>query len=77
MLNTSKVQQLIELKGLKVKWVIQQMGLKRTAGYYLLKDGLLPKDEELRRSALEKLANILGVEVPQILLRLSANRRTA
>lgn len=74
MLNASKAQQLIKEKGLRQNWVIQQVGLKPTAGHLLFRNGLLPKDENLRNSVLEKLANLLGVEVTQLLLRITAKR---
>lgn len=75
--DTQRVNELIDLKGLKRTWVIGQMALTRTAGYAMIRDGVLPKDEDKRNFALKKLAQILDTDVRQILLRLEAKRRTA
>lgn len=59
-----------------VKWVIQRMGLKRTAGHAMLRDGVIPKDPAVAKQALKVLSEVLGVEADSLLLRLPA-RRTA
>lgn len=74
LLDAGTVRKLIEEKGLKQTWVIQQLGLKRTTGYLMMREGLLPKDAATRNKALGKLSALLGVEVRQILLRLGAKR---
>lgn len=70
MLNVEKVERLIDERGLRKNWVIRQIGLKPTSGHMLLKNGVLPKDPEVKDVALEKLAELLGVDERQILLRL-------
>lgn len=56
-------------------WMVGRLGIKRTAGYALLRDGVLPKDESVRRDVLGKLAQLLGVEDErQLVLRLEAKR---
>jgi DNA-binding Xre family transcriptional regulator len=77
LLNAAMVQRLINEKGLKQKWVLERIGIKRTAGYMLLREGLLPKDDEVRFSVLQKLSTILGVEVSEMLLRLPRPRKSA
>jgi predicted DNA-binding transcriptional regulator AlpA len=69
MLDAPKAQKLIESKGLKTKWVVQQMGLARTTGYYMLQDGRLPKDDKMRSTAVRALAEILGVKESDLLIR--------
>jgi DNA-binding Xre family transcriptional regulator len=77
LLNAAMVQRLINEKGLKQKWVLERVGLKRTAGHMMLREGLLPKDDEVRFSVLQKLSTILGVEVSEMLLRLPRPRKSA
>ena len=72
MLDVRKVNKLIDERGLKRAWLIKKIGLKRTAGNALLRDGLLPKDSKVRENALTALTQQLGVEVRQILLRFVA-----
>jgi len=71
-LNTELVRQRIEDKGLKQIWVIQKTGLATTVGYQMLREGLLPKNEAKRKIALEKLAEILGVNQKDLILHLEA-----
>jgi len=78
LLDIELVQQRIDEKGLRKDWIINQIGLKKTAGHMMLRDGLLPKDPSRKEEALKKLASILGLEVPQILLTPGRpSRRTA
>lgn len=69
LLDTELVQRRISERGLKTIWVIKKCGLKRTVGYQMIRDGLLPKDTDKRNDALEKLCRLLGLQVPQILVR--------
>lgn len=73
-LDAGLVGRLMAQKGLKRSWVCSQMGLGQSAGYMMLRDGLLPKDNEVRTRAVEKLAEVLGVGVGDLLLHLEANR---
>lgn len=75
MLRADKVRQLVRDKGLKQNWVSEQIGLKKTAGHLMFRDGLLPKDDEVRNDVLKKLSKLLGVEVSEILLRLEARQK--
>jgi hypothetical protein len=68
-LLSGKVQQWIRERGLRQNWVIQQIGLKPTAGYHLFNNGVLPKDTGLRKTVLEKLAKLLGVDERQLVVR--------
>lgn len=72
MLNTELVAQKIEEKGLKQYWMIHQTGLSLSMGYQFFREGILPKDAEKRRFALEKLAQILGVNQSHLVLHLEA-----
>ena len=74
LLNADKVQDLLEKKGLQQNWVIKQIGLKSTAGHMLFRNGLLPKDDDLRISVLEKLSEILGVEAKNLLLHIGSKK---
>lgn len=71
-LDVEKVEQLKE--GRTDMWLIREMGLTRTAGYSLLRDGIFPKDEAKKRRALEKLSKIFGVDEQQLILRLEAKK---
>lgn len=68
-LDTELVQRRIAERGLKTNWVLTQCGLRRTSGYQMIRDGLLPKDTLKRNEVLEKLARMLGLQVRQILVR--------
>lgn len=70
-LNTEMVRQMIEERGWTLKWVIAQLGLGRK-GYEFLRGEWMPKDDDRKSCALKALAKLLGVKVPQILLRLEA-----
>jgi ribosome-binding protein aMBF1 (putative translation factor) len=72
LLNTELVQRMRESRGMSHKWLVQHVGLKTTAGYYLLKEGLLPKDPTLRKSVLKKLSALFGVDEDELVLRLQA-----
>jgi hypothetical protein len=72
LLNASKVQQMIKEKGFRQNWVIQYIGLKPTTGNHMIRNGVLPKDDALRKTALERLAKLLGVDERQLILRLKA-----
>lgn len=69
MLDIETVRKRIADRGLKTNWIIAQCGLKRTAGHQMIRDGLLPKDVIRKNEVLEKLAQILGLQVRQILAR--------
>lgn len=71
-LNTELVQKLMEERGLLGKWVVQQVGLSRTPGYDLLRDGKLPKDPVKRKEVLKKLGRLFSVDERQLVLRLKA-----
>lgn len=73
-LNVEEVNKMIDQHGWKRSWVIEQIGATRTVGYALLRDGMLPKSSRRKREVLGKLSQLLGVEVPQILLTLEAKR---
>jgi len=65
MTNTFKrdyVQSLIEKYGVKKGWLIKQMGLTRTVGYTMLREGILPNNEVARENALNVLAKTLKVK---------------
>jgi hypothetical protein len=59
-------------RGVSVIWFSKYLGMGRTATYALFQDGLLPKDPEMKKAVLEKLAAYFGAEVPLIPLRLEA-----
>ena len=69
MLNTALVARLIDERGWKRSYVITQLGLGQD-GYKFLRGEWLPKDDDRKSRLLESLADLLGVGVPQILLRL-------
>lgn len=73
-LNTEEVRKEISQRGLKIGWVIGYLEMSRTAGHALLRDGQLPKDPDRKSEVLGKLAELLGREVPQILLTLEAKK---
>ena len=78
LLNVELVRrELIEAKGMKVRWLYEQLGLSRSTGYQMFRNGLLPKEPTVRRKVLEQLAKFMGKEVPQILLSPSRPRRSA
>lgn len=74
LLDTELVQKLMEEQGRLGKWVVQQIGLTRTPGYDLLRDGKLPKDPAKRKLVLKKLSKLLSVDERQLVLRLEAQR---
>lgn len=74
LLNAEKLQGLLDKKGLRQKWVIEQVGLKSTAGHMLFRNGLLPKDEGLRTAVLKRLSEILGVDAHKLLLRFEVKK---
>ena len=67
--NGEKVGELIRQKGWTRRHVIAQLGLGQD-GYKFLRGDWTPKDEARKARLLAALAKMLGVEVPQILLRL-------
>jgi hypothetical protein len=77
LLDAELVQKKLEERGLKQNWVIRHMGLRRTQGYQMLRDGFLPKDHEKKNVALEKLSLLLGLQVTQLLVRPAKARRPA
>ena len=70
-LNVPVVLQTVRAKGIKRRWLIDQLGLKATAGYVMLRNGVLPADKTSRKEVVTKLAKMLGLSVPQILIRLT------
>jgi hypothetical protein len=68
LLKANEVQQMLRERGLRQNWVIQYVGLKPTAGHYLFRNGMLPKDPTLRKSVLKKLAKLLGVNEDELVL---------
>lgn len=73
-LNVVLVRRLLNERGLKLGWVKSQIGLGTTAGTLMLNRGVLPQRTVIRTVALEKLAQLLGVEASQLLLRLEAKQ---
>lgn len=73
-LNVEKTRRLIESKGLKVTWVVKQIGVTRTVGLQLLRDGWFPKDKARKAKVLKDLSKLLGVEAGDLLLTLVAKR---
>ena len=73
-LNVEKTRRLIESKGLKVTWVVKQIGVTRTVGLQLLRDGWFPKDKARKAKVLKDLSKLLGVEAGELLLTLVAKR---
>ena len=71
LLNTELVKAKIRENGWTRGHVIAQLGLGRE-GYTFLRGEWLPKDRARKALLLKKLAKMLDVEVPQILLRLEA-----
>lgn len=76
-LNVPVVSQILNDRGLKTGWVIQQLGMKRTAGYIMFRNGVLPSDQASRKEVLAKLSKLLGLPLPQIVVSLPRPRRTA
>lgn len=76
-LDTELVRQKIDENGWKRNWVFQQIGLKRSRGYQLIRDGLLPKDLDERDLVLRKLSGLIGIEIPKLFLRLERPKRKA
>lgn len=72
-LNTELVREKIKERGWTLKWVIAQLDLGQD-GYKLLRGEWMPKDNVRKTKVLRTLAKLLGMEVPQILLRLEATR---
>lgn len=70
-LNTDLVKAKIAERGWTRKFVIAQLGLGQD-GYKLLRGEWLPKDQARKAELLRKLSKMIGVGVPQILLRLEA-----
>jgi hypothetical protein len=68
LLNVERVRELRRNQGRKIAWLIEQLGMSRSAGYLMFRKGLLPEDRTRRKVILEQLATTLGTEVPQILL---------
>ena len=73
-LNVEKTKKLIEARGLKMGWVIKQIGVTRTVGLQLLRDGWFPKDKARKAKVLKDLSKLLGVEAGDLLLTLVAKR---
>ena len=74
-LDTERVQKLRSNKGLTDgMWIIRRLGMKRTAGYALLRDGRLPKDPKVRRKVLKDLGDLLDADERQLVVRLVAKR---
>ena len=73
-LNVEKTKKLIEARGLKMGWVIKQIGVTRTVGFQLLREGWLPKDNTRKVKVLRELSKLLGVEAEELLLTLVAKR---
>lgn len=69
-LNVPVVGKAIRDKGIRSIWLIGQMGMGRGAGYTLLRNGILPKDEKVRNLALGKLSEILELEPASLVIRL-------
>lgn len=77
LLDAPKVRKMITDRGVLLRWVWEKhLGLKRSQGYQLFQNGVLPKDPEKKKMVLKELASFLGVEVGDLLLRLRP-RRTA
>lgn len=73
-LNTELISELIKKRGWKRTYVIEQLGLSRD-GYKFLRGEWIPKDKVRKTRLLKTLANLLNVEVSQILLRLEARQK--
>lgn len=74
-LDTDLAKTLLDEKGLKLRWVIKEIGLPRHSGYELFRLGLLPKNPARRKAVLGKLARIVSREPSQLVLRLEKPRR--
>jgi hypothetical protein len=66
----------IKERGLKRNYVITQLGLGGD-GYRFLRGEWMPKNRTRKARLLSDLAKLLGVEVPQILLRFEAKKNLA
>lgn len=73
MLNVELVGSRMKELGLKRSYVITQIGLGGD-GYKFLRGEWMPKDDARKARLVKKLAKTLGVEVPQILLRLEVRQ---
>lgn len=73
-LNTELVQKRMEEQGRLIKWVVEQIGLSRTPGYDLLKDGKLPKDPERRRHVLKSISKLLDLDERKLVVRLEPKK---
>lgn len=73
LLDTELVTRKIRENGWTRKWVIRQLNLGQD-GYKLLRGDWLPKNRDRKSRLLRKLAEILGVEVGDLLLRFEAKR---
>lgn len=71
MLNTDLVKAKIKENGWTISHVIAQLGLGQE-GYKFLRGEWLPKNSVRKTLLLKKLANLLDVELPKIILRLEA-----
>jgi hypothetical protein len=71
-LNVLLVKELLREKGLRLGWVYKHIGLGTTAGTLMINRGVLPTREELRKTALARLAALLGVSERKLVLRLEA-----
>jgi hypothetical protein len=71
-LNVELVGVLRRARGIQIRWLINHVGLKGTTGYQMFRLGLLPKDDQVKKSVLEKLATLFGVDERQLVLRLEA-----
>ena len=71
-LDTEKVNKLLNEKGLKIVWVSKQLGLAQTTGYQLFRDGVVPKFPRLpgrTHAMLKALAKMLNVKMSDLVIR--------
>lgn len=68
-LNARLAKEVLRRQGRSQMWVIKQLGIGRSSGYSMFRTGALPEDPALKARVIEKLSEILGLSVPQILIR--------
>lgn len=74
-LDAELVEKVRKQKGVTKKWIWETyLGLNRTDGYLLLRNGMLPADPSTKKAVLQKLAKFTDLEVTQLLLSLNRPR---
>lgn len=71
-LNVEKLRFLIKERGLRLNWVISQIGLGQHVGYLLLREGKLPKDPARKARVLGELSKMFGVQTKDLTVTLEA-----